>query len=339
MRPDDPRNGRSRPDAALLPTRRPHPGAAGTFRVTIHAPLNMMEVRAPTADPEENPMPRRLALPPSLVLRGRLAVLAGLALALAATPPATGQEVVSASPDITIAIGSGNLVTSDEDVAIDNQLGIVVLENLGSLPDASDVVAVGLAANGDRLFVLDTTTSLAGGVVASPRDVIRFDGASYTKELDGNAAGLSSGVTIDAVSIAPGGLLLSFDTTVNLSGLVVDDEDLVRWNGSTFTLALDGSLAGLDGAHDIDAAQDLGFGAFLVSLDTTGSVGGIVADDEDVLRFDGSVWSLEFDASAADSDWSAADLDAILVPEPGLGALLGGGLGVLGVLARRRRHG
>ena len=59
-----------------------------------------------------------------------------------------------------------------------------------------------------------------------------------------------------------------------------------------------------------------------MSFDTAGSIGGVNFDDEDVLRFDGTTWSMEFDASAADSDWAAADLDAVMVPEPSVGMLL-----------------
>jgi hypothetical protein len=248
------------------------------------------------------------------------------------------QEIVSASPDVTIDLGSG-VVAADQDVAVDNQLGIVVIENLGALPEASDVIALGLAANGDRLIAFETTTALPGGLTARPGDVIRYDGASYSTEFDASAAGLPSGVATDAVSLSAGGLLLSFDTTVDLSGgLVASDEDLVEWDGSSFALVFDGSSQGLDTALDIDAAQDVGGGAFLMSFDTTGMVSGIVFDDEDVMRFDGANWSMEFDASAANSAWSAADLDAVMVPEPAFGSLLlFGAVGLAGLARLRRR--
>jgi len=266
----------------------------------------------------------------------------GLAFALAALVllGATGAfaaDVVTGSPDITIEIGSTTTaVTADEDAAVDNQAGVVVLENLGPLSDEMEVIGLGLAANGDRLIAFETTVSLAGGVVARPGDIVRYDGASYSVEFDANAAGVPNGAATDAASIAPGGLLLSFDTTVDLAGLVVADEDLVRWDGSAFALVFDGSDEGLDASLDVDAAQDLGAGALLMSFDTTGEIGGIVFQDEDVMRFDGSGWSLEFDASVADADWASADLDAVLVPEPAAGTLLVAGVGLLVGLARRR---
>jgi hypothetical protein len=250
--------------------------------------------------------------------------------------PATAQEVISASPDVTIDLGA-SVIATDEDVAIDNQLGIVMLEDLGAVPDASDVIALGLDANGNRLIAFDITTPLAGGIVARPGDVIRYDGASYSIEFDASAAGIPMGVMTDAASLAAGGLLLSFDTTVDLGGgLVAADEDLVVWDGSSFSLRFDGSAEGLDAALDIDAAQDLGGGVLAMSFDTTGEVGGTVFDDEDVLRFDGTAWTIEFDGSAANSNWAAADLDAVMVPEPSVGLLLlFGSMGLVGLATMR----
>jgi len=238
---------------------------------------------------------------------------------------------------VTIDLGA-SVIAADEDVAVDNQLGLVVLENLGALPDASEVIALGLDVNGDRFIAFETTTALSGGVVARPGDVIRYDGAAYSIEFDASAAGLPSGVLTDATSLSANGLLLSFDTTVDLGGgLVVTDEDLVEWNGSSFALVFDGSAAGIDSALDVDAAQDLGGGAFMISFDTAGTISGVHFDDEDIVRFDGAVWSMEFDASAADSDWAAADMDAMMVPEPSFGLVLLFGSAALAGFASRRR--
>ncbi len=262
------------------------------------------------------------------MLRQIILTFAALPLAASLAP---AQEVISVSPDITIDLGSG-MIANDEDAAVDDGFGIVALEDLGSIPAPSNVIALAIDLNGDRLLAFDTTTALSGGVVARPGDVVRYDGAMYSVEFDATAAGIPNGVATDAASLSSGGLLLSFDTTVDLgSGLVVADEDLVEWNGSSFSLLLDGSDQGIDPALDIDAAQVIG-GEFLVSFDTTGQIDGIVFDDEDVLYFDGTNWGMEFDASAANSNWSPADLDAITVPEPSIHLLLVfGALGLAGL--------
>jgi len=258
------------------------------------------------------------------------------ALALSTPGNAIAQELVSASPDVTIDLGA-SVITADKDVAVDNQLGIVVLENLGAIPDASDVIALGLDLNGDRFIAFETTTALSSGVVARPGDVVRYDGAAYTIEFDASAAGVPSSASTDATSLSASGFLLSFDTTVSLPGsLVVADEDLVEWNGASFSLVLDGSSEGVDSSLDIDAAQDVGGGQLLVSFDTAGTIGGIAFADEDVLRFDGASWSLEVDSSALHSTWAAADLDAVMVPESGFGLmLLAGSVGLM--IPRKRR--
>jgi hypothetical protein len=256
-------------------------------------------------------------------------------ISLSLSGAAFAQEIVSASPDVTIDLGAG-VIAADEDVAVDNQLGLVVLDNLGPLPEASEVIALGHDANGDRLIAFETTTALAGGVVARPGDIVRYDGAAYSIEWDASAAGLPNGVATDATSLSAGGMLFSFDTTVDLGGgLVAADEDLVEWNGSAFALIFDGSAEGVDSALDIDGAQDVGGGQLLMSFDTTGQIDGLVFDDEDVLRFDGASWTLEFDASAANPAWAAADLDAVMVPEPAISTLLAAGALWIGVLRRR----
>lgn len=262
-----------------------------------------------------------------------------LVLISGASPQANAQALITASPDITIAVESGAII-SDEESAVDNQLGITLSESYGALPVATEVIALGRDANGDSLLAFDTTVALGGGLVASPGDVVRFDGSTYTTEFDASAQGIPAGVLTDAVSLSSGGLVLSFDTTTSLpGGLVAADEDLVLWSAGTFAIALDGSAAGIASNLDIDAVQDLGGGSYAVSFDTTGSLSGVVFADEDLMRWNGTSWSLEYDASAADSDWAAADLNAVVVPEPGLlGLLLAGGAFLTGLRKSQRRE-
>jgi len=275
---------------------------------------------------------RRFALRDS---RCGLAVLLLIGSTLAANM-AGAQLVVSASSDVTIALGSNAEVAADQDVAIESGAGFAILEDVGGLPDSADLVGYGQTLTGERLIVLDTTASLPGGLVAGRGDVVLFDGVSFSPVFDASSEGVPSGAITDAVSLAPNGLLLSFDTTVDLLGVIAADEDLVRWNGVGYSLVFDGSAQGIDRALDIDGAQDLGGGAFLMSFDTSGEVGGVVFADEDVLRFDSAGWSLAYDASVFDPDWRAADLDAVFVPEPSGALRIGGGL-LAFVAARSRR--
>lgn len=271
-------------------------------------------------------------------------LLAGGALVLLGS--ATGAhaallDAVSTSPDVTVDLDeAGGGSYADEDVAVDNLLGLVVPAGLGALPGASDVSGYEILASGDQLVCFDVTVELPGSVVAASGDVARYDGAAWSIELDASANGVPQGARCDAVTVdGSGNLVLSFDTTVSLPGGVrAADEDLVRVDGaSSYTLLLDGDAAGIPAEADVDGAHLVpGFGLTAVSLDVSATVGGIDADDEDVLIFDpsGPSWTLLIAGSTRDADWGAADVDAIALPEPGFLVLLGSGLLALRILRR-----
>jgi hypothetical protein len=201
-----------------------------------------------------------------------------LALMLPALP--AGAADLAASPDVGVSL-SGTPVR-DREAAIDDLLGGILIEDFGGLPDGVDVDALHQDM-GATLFSTDTTVSLPGLLVATPDDVVKFDGFDYTLEFDGGAHGVPAGTDLDAVARLPSGeLLVSFDVAVEL--------------------------------------------------------GGVRADDEDLLHFDGSAFTLFFDASAAHAGWADADLDAVALPEPRVCAGLAAGAALLAGLARGRRR-
>jgi hypothetical protein len=246
----------------------------------------------------------------------------------------TPIDTADLSPDVSVIL-DGQAIT-DEDVASDNLMsGTITKALLGVLPEASDLSAYHVLAGGDHLLSFDITVALAGGVIAHPGDVVRYDGVIYTLEFDASAESVPDGVRTDAVSMSAGGnLVLSFDTTVALGGSTYFDEDLVELNGASFSSFFDGSAAGLDSALDIDGAHVFGStGNLGLSFDTGGSIGGVDFDDEDVLEYDptGLTWEMAWDASVERAEWEAgADVNAVyFVPEPGvIIQLVAGGVGL-----------
>ena len=240
---------------------------------------------------------------------------------------ATPLREVSVSPDVTAALGSETV--RDQSVAADDLTGTVTLVDLGNLPEAADLDGYHRLRNGDRLFSLDTASLLPGGLAVAPADVVRFDGGAYTVEFDGSAEGLPAGAVVDAVGvIEDADLLLSFDITVSVDGITVYDEDLVRFDGVTFSMFLDGSAAGVANALDLDAVHHLSpNGHLLVSLDGSGTLGGVSFDDEDVLEYEpvGGTWEMAYDGSARHGGWSPGDLDAVHVFADAAGAVPDGG--------------
>jgi hypothetical protein len=257
--------------------------------------------------------------------------------ALVIGTPASAVNTVAVTPDITVEL-SGTVVT-DHQVAIDDLMGGIALESFGgSLPAAVEVTAYRDDGASGVLFSVDTPVSLPGGVMAAPEDVVRMQGGLFTLAFDGSAHSVPSGVHVDAITREPGGnLILSFDTTVLVDAITVEDEDLVRFDGAAFTIALDASAVGIDRALDTDGAQSGGPGVWALSFDTDGSVGGVTFADEDVVKVNtsGPTFSLLYDGSAVHPELRSADLRAL--PEPSTPASLLLGAIALAALSTGRR--
>jgi hypothetical protein len=244
----------------------------------------------------------------------RVAAIAAVDAALLTAPAAAVTRVVALreSPDTTVSLSG--VTVADEGLVDDDLAGAVAAVGLLPIPTSADVVACHRDDGSAELVVFDVTVALPGPVTATPRDVARWDGASWSLVFTGQAAGVPDGVRIDALTRVEGDLALSFDTTVDLGGgLVAGDEDVVTWNGASFAPLFDGSAAGLADGLDVDAMSALPGSRLLVSLDGSGSVGGVPFDDEDVLEVDagGTGWKLVYDGSALHAGWTGADLDAV----------------------------
>ena len=193
--------------------------------------------------------------------------------------------------------------------------------SLGTLPATADLTAYESLYDGRRAFALDTFVDLGGGVKAGPEDLVAWNGTTFSLYFDGSAAGIPPGVAIDAVSFQhTAGLnyiLLSFDVPVSFTGVgLVDDEDIASWNGMAWSVLVDGSGIGIPESLDVDGFdRDDVDGTRFFSFDTSGHIGGapgVDFDDEDVVAFNGMVWSLAYDASAGlGSSFAAGDLDAL----------------------------
>ncbi len=262
-----------------------------------------------------------------------LRVVLGLAVALGAgllagdASAAAGVVNIRYSPDITVDFNAApSDILDDEDVASDNLAATVTELAIGAIPATADVTAYHSINPTTTLLAFDTTVALAGlpaPGIATPGDVVRYNGATYSYEFRAATSGIPAGVAVDAVSVDElGALLLSFDISVDIDPtaavVVADDEDVVRWLGTTsFQLAFDGSAAGVPAGLDLDALHYLtAVEDYLVSFDTSGTLGGINFDDEDVLQYNPStlLWELVYNGDAAapvGHAWGGADLDAL----------------------------
>ncbi len=124
-------------------------------------------------------------------------------------------------------------------------------------------------------------------------------------------------VTVNAAT-----LYFSAGTAQTLNGVPVTPQDIVAFDGSSFSLLLDGSDVGLESStENIDALAILGDGRLLVSTAGSFAVPGLSGQDEDVIALTpGSLggtstgtWAMFFDGGNAELTASGEDVDAFEV--------------------------
>ena len=160
-------------------------------------------------------------------------MVAAALVGLCMPAPALAVLEITYSPDIVATLGGQ--VIFDEQPADDNLAGTVTAVGVGTIPASADLVAYHREPDGDQHLCFDTTVELgAGPLTVRPGDVVRFDGATYSLEFDASANGVPRGVSVDALAVVAGDLVLSFDVTVALSGETFHDEDLALFAGAAF---------------------------------------------------------------------------------------------------------
>ena len=168
------------------------------------------------------------------------------------------------------------------------------------------LAAVALGSDSLR-FSTDVTTAL-GGATVRDEDVGEDD-------LIGTVTVVGPGGLPDTADLvayhreANGDQLVVLDITSQLAGpLTAEPRDVVRWNGSAWSVELDGSVEGIPAGVHIDAITRNG-ADLLLSFDVTVTLDGVTFADEDLATWSGGTFSMFFDASGAHVP-EALDLDA-----------------------------
>lgn len=190
-------------------------------------------------------------------------------------------------------------------------------------------------SSSSRYVSFDLSTGSVGGVAYADEDILELNGSSWSMFFDGSDVGVGS-LDLLAFSIVDADtLLLSFNSAITLGGLVINPQDIVRFDATslgsttagTFSMYFDGSDVGLAAsAENIDALALLPDGRILISTTGSSSVPGVSGLDEDVLAFAptslGSVtsgtWAMYFDGSDVGlADTNNEDVDALEVASNG----------------------
>jgi hypothetical protein len=180
-----------------------------------------------------------------------------------------------------------------------------------------------LPPNGFYLSLAKDSAQTVGSVSeVRDEDILSFDGSNFALVFDGSAAGLPTKADVDAFDfVDPDTILMSFDMTVSIGSLKVDDSDIVKFEATsfgsnhtagTFSLFFEGTGVGLrTNRANVDALTLLPDGTLLISTEGRVKIPGvnrdIRAEAEDILAFTpaapgdyhSGTWSLYFDGAKA----------------------------------------
>lgn len=172
-----------------------------------------------------------------------------------------------------------------------------------------------------QVLTLSTSESTkVDGVTFSNHQLVATDlTAPFAQTLTALTAALPAQADIDAiVVISPTSVYFSLDADTFLGGTKYADDDIIFWDGSSFSLAWSGSVNGLPASADIDALDIISESPleFVFSLDaaarlTVGGVPTLVGDSDLVHFLQGSGFTaIDFNAPAAGVP-AGANLDAL----------------------------
>jgi hypothetical protein len=153
-------------------------------------------------------------------------------------------------------------------------------------------------------------TVVLGGITVSPQSVAEDNLAGLVTLV--NVGTYANGTDIIAYDpLANGDQLLAFDVDTALpGGLTVRPGDVVRFNGTTYSLEFDATANGIPNGVVTDAVVEISPNDLLLSFDVTVTVGSVTAAPEDLVRFKNGAFSLFFDGSLAGVP-AGLNLDAV----------------------------
>lgn len=160
------------------------------------------------------------------------------------------------------------------------------------LPQGTAVSALHRMDNGDYLFAVRVPTSL-GGTTFGHRDLIRYDGVSFSLFLDGAANGIPSTSRVDAVFLSGGDAgdpVVSFDVPTQVGGTTYSRSDLVRFTGGTASTYFDAAGAMVPPTSNVIGADEYGGGVALV-FDVPTLLGGTTYLRGQLVGWDGAAFS------------------------------------------------
>jgi len=227
-----------------------------------------------------------------------------------------------------MAVTIGDLTAGPNVVIADDLRGSLSSITFPSVPSSTAIRGYVRMTSGTQLIVFDSALTLpskGGSFVATPRDVVSFDGTNYSMYFNGDdgANGIPGGVAISGLTIDSSNLVIALDTTVVLPAtlggtITAQPNDLIMMTGTgpPYSILFNGATAGLPAGIEISAAAYLPVSRnILFVFDGTGSIGGENFTPRTILDFvPPTNWSsITYDG---EDNLGAAKVRAVFATEP-----------------------
>ncbi|PIT92108.1 MAG: hypothetical protein COU08_04630 [Candidatus Harrisonbacteria bacterium CG10_big_fil_rev_8_21_14_0_10_42_17] len=214
-------------------------------------------------------------------------------------PPGNEPPVASAGDDVTVLDNDNNGFES------------VTLSGLAS-QDPDGIISSYAWKDGSTLIGSDAqlTHSFGIGSTLITLEITDNDGAT---DSDTVVVTVNAPETSPPPPPTPSGQPLYFspESSGSVGGISVANEDIVYFDGTSYSLYFDGSSYGLSGGA-LNAFHIMSDGSILMSLNSSESLPDIGSvDDSDIVHFQNGVFSLYFDGSDVDLTRGSEDIDAI----------------------------
>jgi hypothetical protein len=197
------------------------------------------------------------------------------------------------SPDIPVSVGTDFFLEQDILHYDTGDFSLYLSGPNVGIPDGVNIDAIGVLKAG-VLFSVDIPTTIAG-LVCTEKDIILYNKTGFNKFFDGQAAGMPDGASIDAATLlSDGSMLFSTDIPVILDSKVYKENDLIQYDGFSFTLFFHGRANGIPSNADINAVSVNSNGDILFSFDITCEIEDLIVSDKDIVSWNGASFSLEY---------------------------------------------
>lgn len=169
-----------------------------------------------------------------------------------------------------------------------------------TLPAATLALAIVLAitpAAAATIYVTPDVPADLSGTTYKASDIALGADATYSLAL-----ALPANARLDALQrLSTGQWLVSFEAPTRLGTTEYDPRDVVRTDGTTYTLYWSGAANGIPAGVNVDAIALAGSDTapLLLSVDVPAQIGGLNVRPGDVLKWSAGVYTKSFDATAA----------------------------------------